>query len=71
MVLAESIKFKHGLYKSRGIECFEGIMLEPCLLQPLFSHRRNVGALRVTTSSRRRGRRSARRSAAEGPYIIL
>ena len=36
MVLAEYIKFKHGLYKSCGIECFEGIMLEPCLLQPCF-----------------------------------
>ena len=36
MVLAEFIKFKHGLYKSCGIGCFEGIMLEPCLLQPCF-----------------------------------
>ena len=36
MVLAESIKFKYGLYKSCGVECFEGIMLEPCLLQPCF-----------------------------------
>ena len=36
MVLAEFVKFKHGLYKSCGIECFEGIMLEPCLLQPCF-----------------------------------
>ena len=34
MVLAEFVKFKHGLYKSCGIEWFEGIMLEPCLLQP-------------------------------------
>ena len=32
MVLAESVRFKHGLYKSCGIECFEGIMLEPCFL---------------------------------------
>ena len=29
MVLAEFVRFKHGLYKSCGIECFEGIMLEP------------------------------------------
>ena len=36
MVLAEFVKFKHGLYKSCGIECFEGVMLEPCLLQPCF-----------------------------------
>ena len=36
MVLAESFKFKHGLYKSCVIEWFEGIMLEPCLLQPCF-----------------------------------
>jgi len=36
MVLAEFIKFKHGLYKSCGIECFEGIMLVTCLLQPYF-----------------------------------
>ena len=36
MVLAEFFKFKHGLYKSCGIEWFEGIMLEPCLLQPCF-----------------------------------
>ncbi len=36
MVLAESVQFKRGLYKSCGIECFEGIMLEPCLLQPCF-----------------------------------
>ena len=34
MVPAELVKFKHGLYKSCGIECLEGIMLEPCLLQP-------------------------------------
>ena len=36
MVLAESVEFKHGLYKSCGIEWFEGIVLEPCLLQPCF-----------------------------------
>ena len=36
MVLAEFVKFKHGLYKSCGIEWFEGSMLEPCLLQPCF-----------------------------------
>ena len=36
MVLAEFVKFKHGLYKSCGIEWFEGIMLEPWLLQPCF-----------------------------------
>ena len=34
MVLAEFVKLKHGLYKSCDIECFEGILLEPCLLQP-------------------------------------
>ena len=34
MVLAEFVKLKHGLYKSCGIEWFEGIVLEPCLLQP-------------------------------------
>ena len=36
MVLAEFVYFKHGLRKSCGIECFEGIMLEPCLPQPCF-----------------------------------
>ena len=36
MVLAEFVIFKHGLYKSCGIEWFEGITLEPCLLQPCF-----------------------------------
>ena len=36
MVIAEFVNLKHGLYKSCGIECFEGIMLEPCLLQPCF-----------------------------------
>ena len=36
MVLAWFVKFKHGLYKSCGIECVEGIMLEACLLQPCF-----------------------------------
>ena len=36
MVLAEFVQFKHGLCKSCGVECFEGIMLEPCLLQPCF-----------------------------------
>ena len=36
MVLARFVKFKHGLYKSCGIECSECIMLEPCLLQPCF-----------------------------------
>ena len=36
MVLAEFVKFKHGLYKSCGIEWFESIMLEPRLLQPCF-----------------------------------
>ena len=35
-VLAEFVKFKHGVYESCGTECFEGIMLEPCLLQPCF-----------------------------------
>ena len=34
MVLAESAKFKYGLYNSCVVECFEGFMLEPCLLQP-------------------------------------
>ena len=43
MVLAEFIKFNHGLYKPCGIECFEGIMLEPCLLQPRF-HVAGIGA---------------------------
>ena len=32
MVLAEFAKFKDGLYTSCGLECFEGIMLEPCFL---------------------------------------
>ena len=36
MVLAEPVRFKHGLYKSCGIDCVEGIVLEPCLLQPCF-----------------------------------
>ena len=36
MALAEFVKFKHGLCKSCGVECFEGIVLEPCLLQPCF-----------------------------------
>ena len=36
MVLAEFVKFKDGLYDSCGIEWFEGIMLETCLLQPCF-----------------------------------
>ena len=30
MVLAELAKFEHGLYKSCGIVCVEGIMLQPC-----------------------------------------
>ena len=34
VVLARFIKFKDGLYESCGIEYFESIMLEPCLLQP-------------------------------------
>ena len=34
MVLAEFVKLKHGLDKSCCIEWLEGIMLEPCLLQP-------------------------------------
>ena len=36
MLLAESVKFKHGLYESCGTEFVESIMLEPCLLQPCF-----------------------------------
>ena len=36
MVLAQVVRFKHGLYKSCGVECFEGMMLEPRLLQPGF-----------------------------------
>ena len=36
MVLAKFGKFKDGLHKSCGTECFEGTMLEPCLLQPCF-----------------------------------
>ena len=47
MVLAEFIEFKHGLYKSCGIECFEGILLEPCLLQPCV----HVAACRVIETS--------------------
>ena len=38
MVLAEFARFKCGLYKSCGIECLEGIMLEPCLLQPCYAY---------------------------------
>ena len=34
MLLAEFVRFKHGLYKPCGIEWFEGIMLESRLLQP-------------------------------------
>ena len=34
MVLAEFIELNLGLNKSCGVECSEGIMLEPCLLQP-------------------------------------
>ena len=51
MVLAEFVKFKHGLYKSCGMECFEGIMLEPCLLQPCV-HVAGPGG----TGRRKRGR---------------
>ena len=36
MVLAEFVKFKHGLYKPCAIGWFEAIMLEPRLLQPCF-----------------------------------
>ena len=36
MLLASFNKFNHGLCKSCGVECFEGIVLEPCLLQPCF-----------------------------------
>ena len=36
MVLAEFVKFKHGLHNSCGIECAEAIMLEPYFLQPCF-----------------------------------
>ena len=36
MVLAQFVKFKHGLYKSCGLECLERIMPEPGLLQPCF-----------------------------------
>ena len=36
MVLASFIKLNHGSCKSCGTECFEGIVLEPCLLQPCF-----------------------------------
>ena len=36
MVLAEFIKLKHRLYKSCGVECVDGILLEPSLLQPCF-----------------------------------
>ena len=46
MVLAKFIKLKHGLYKSCSIECFEGIMLEPCLLQPCFHVAGGAGGAR-------------------------
>ena len=36
MALAQFVSFKYGLHKSCGIECVEGIMLEPCLLQPCY-----------------------------------
>ena len=36
MVPAEFVKFKLGLYNACCKECFEGILLESCLLQPCF-----------------------------------
>ena len=48
MVLAEFVRFKDGLYKSCGVEWFEGIMLEPCLLQPCF-HVAGEGTKRATS----------------------
>ena len=33
MVLASFVASNRGLRKSSGIECFGGILLEPCLLQ--------------------------------------
>ena len=55
MVLALFIKLNHGLYKSCGIECVEGIMIEPCLLQLCF----HVAACRP---SARGGSRTAGRA---------
>ena len=37
MVLAEFVKFKRGLYRSCGVEWLEGTMVEPCLLQHVFT----------------------------------
>ena len=51
MVPAEFVKFKHGLCKSFGTECFEGIMLEPCLLQPCFQVAGARGALSVSATA--------------------
>ena len=36
MVLAKPSKLKHRLHQSCGIECVEGFLLEPCLLQQCF-----------------------------------
>ena len=65
VVLAEIVKFKHGLYKSCGIECLEGIMLEPCLLQPCF-HVAGVSALIQTC-----GAQLARRTRSITYYNVM
>ena len=56
VVLAESVKFKHGLYQSCGIECFEGILLEPCLMftPTMFSRGRVYINVRVLLSFQQR-----------------
>ena len=46
MVLAEFVKFNMD-YESCGIECFEGITLEPCLLQSCFLVARRKACWRV------------------------
>ena len=43
MVLAEFAKFKHGLYKSCGIECSEGSYARTMFTPTVFSRRRTRG----------------------------
>ena len=64
MVLAESVKFKHGLCKSCGVEWFEGIVLEPCLLKPCF-HVAAIGGRRGG------GRATSPRSGSPGREVSL
>ena len=68
MVLAEFVKFKHGLYKSCGIEWFEGIFDRAMFTPTMFSRGRRMVPTASTAAEEARGRRDR---GSEDKHIML